>query len=108
MGSLAFQLVNALPPAGRRCQRRPGRPIAGWSVGPDPVNVDFRIESRRRFARNDADRAASDPAPTRSPAGCWDAVIETNLTGVFIKQERAEKLAQQISNLGILARVISR
>ncbi len=30
------------------------------------------------------------------------------LTGVFIKQERAEKLAQQISDLGILARVISR
>jgi len=30
------------------------------------------------------------------------------LTGVFIKQERAEKLAQEISDLGILARVISR
>ncbi len=30
------------------------------------------------------------------------------LTGVFIKQERAEKLAQQISDLGILAMVISR
>ena len=30
------------------------------------------------------------------------------LTGVFIKQERAEKLAQQISELGILAKVISR
>ncbi len=30
------------------------------------------------------------------------------LTGVFIKQERAEKLAQQINNLGVLARVISR
>ncbi len=30
------------------------------------------------------------------------------LAGVFIKQERAEKLAQQISDLGVLARVISR
>jgi type II secretory pathway predicted ATPase ExeA/cell division septation protein DedD len=30
------------------------------------------------------------------------------LTGIFIKQERAEKLAQEISDLGILARVISR
>jgi len=30
------------------------------------------------------------------------------LTGVFIKQERAEKLAQQIRALGILARAISR
>jgi hypothetical protein len=30
------------------------------------------------------------------------------LTGVFIKKERAEKLTQEISDLGILARVISR